>query len=123
MGISRPSLYAAFGNKERLFERVVDRYNAGEPAYKQAALGEPTVRQVVTECRRRNADAITSPEHPSGCLVVQSAVKCALRPRRLRATSPPSDGPGCWRCANGSSGAAARGTRQQASTPETSPYT
>ena len=26
MGINRPSLYAAFGNKESLFRRVMDRY-------------------------------------------------------------------------------------------------
>ena len=31
MGISRPSLYAAFGNKESLFRRVLDRYPGADP--------------------------------------------------------------------------------------------
>src|SRR5262249_35563071 len=29
MGINRPSLYAAFGNKEQLFRKAVDRYQTG----------------------------------------------------------------------------------------------
>jgi AcrR family transcriptional regulator len=77
MGISRPSLYAAFGNKEQLFRRAVDRYDDGEPRYKRAALAEPTAREVAREYLHRTADAVTRAGHPHGCLVVQSAVKCA----------------------------------------------
>jgi AcrR family transcriptional regulator len=29
MGINRPSLYAAFGNKEALFRKAVERYARG----------------------------------------------------------------------------------------------
>ena len=29
MGINRPSLYAAFGNKEELFRKALDHYQAG----------------------------------------------------------------------------------------------
>ena len=29
MGITKPSMYAAFGNKEQLFRRAVERYTAG----------------------------------------------------------------------------------------------
>ena len=32
MGINRPSLYAAFGNKETLFRRALDHYAAGAAA-------------------------------------------------------------------------------------------
>ena len=31
MGINRPSLYAAFGNKEALFRKVLERYAEGAP--------------------------------------------------------------------------------------------
>ena len=31
MGISKPSLYAAFGNKEELFAAVIDRYISALP--------------------------------------------------------------------------------------------
>src|SRR5437867_5809784 len=46
MGINRPSLYAAFGNKETLFRKALDRYAAGPAAYVHAALDEPTARAV-----------------------------------------------------------------------------
>ena len=32
MGINRPSLYAAFGNKEALFRKAIDRYAEGPAA-------------------------------------------------------------------------------------------
>jgi AcrR family transcriptional regulator len=33
MGINRPSLYAAFGNKKSLFRKVLDRYLKGPSVY------------------------------------------------------------------------------------------
>ena len=42
MGINRPSLYAAFGNKEGLFRRVLERYIANTGQQLQAALSAPT---------------------------------------------------------------------------------
>ena len=41
MGISRTSMYAAFGNKEELFRKALDRYTEGRPPTR-AALTEPT---------------------------------------------------------------------------------
>jgi len=46
MGINRPSLYAAFGDKEALFRKVLDRYVAGPVSHMRAALEEPTARAV-----------------------------------------------------------------------------
>lgn len=77
MGINRPSLYLAFGNKEHLFRLAVDRYYAGDAAHVAAALDEPTIEGVVREYLHRNVDAITNPTHPRGCLVVQSALRCS----------------------------------------------
>ena len=77
MGINRPSLYLAFGNKENLFRLAIERYYAGDAAHTAAALDEPTVRDVIREYLHRNVDAITSPAHPRGCLVVQSALRCS----------------------------------------------
>ena len=42
MGINRPSLYAAFGNKEALFRKALDRYRDGPSAYFTEALNLPT---------------------------------------------------------------------------------
>lgn len=44
MGISPPSLYAAFGNKEGLFRKVLDRYVAQRTLFWQNAQAVPTAR-------------------------------------------------------------------------------
>ena len=38
MGIDRPSLYSAFGNKEQLFRKALDRYQKGPMSYLTEAL-------------------------------------------------------------------------------------
>src|SRR5712692_6306635 len=52
MDINRPSLYAAFGDKEALFRKALDRYAEGPAAYTQEALKEPTTRAVVERLLR-----------------------------------------------------------------------
>ena len=42
MGINVPSLYAAFGNKETLFKKALDRYIQRPASYLPNALQEPT---------------------------------------------------------------------------------
>lgn len=77
MGINKPSLYAAFGDKRRLFEEVVERYVEEGPAWGQAALDLPSVADAVSTYLHRTVDAITRAGRPHGCLVVQSAGKCS----------------------------------------------
>ena len=74
MGINRPSLYAAFGNKEALFRKVIDRYTGGPAVYTRVALDEPTARAVVERMLRGAIDVTTNPATPPGCLMVQSAL-------------------------------------------------
>src|SRR6187402_2760002 len=76
MGINRPSLYAAFGNKEDLFRRVLDRYVRGPGSFVREALNEPTARAVVERLLLGAALMQTTPSHPQGCLVVQGALAC-----------------------------------------------
>ena len=77
MGISRPSLYAAFGNKEELFRRALDRYMEVAPGQiHRRALAEPTARAVVERLLNGMAEALTDPKHPPGCLAVQGALSC-----------------------------------------------
>src|ERR1700675_3846645 len=45
LGISRPSLYAAFGDKQSLFRAALERYAAGPAGYVATALGKPTARE------------------------------------------------------------------------------
>src|ERR1700675_3894090 len=76
MGITKPSLYAAFGNKEELFRKALDRYVNGPGGYVQVALAKPTAREVVEHLLYEAADAVTDPNNPPGCLAVQGALCC-----------------------------------------------
>ena len=49
MGMNKPSIYAAFGNKEELFRKALQRYLSGPVAYAVEALREATARTVVFE--------------------------------------------------------------------------
>ncbi len=75
MGITKPSLYAAFGNKEDLFRKALDRYVDGPGGYYQAGLQKPTAREVVEHILHGAVDAMTDPGNP-GCLAVQGALCC-----------------------------------------------
>src|ERR1700674_5537516 len=74
VGVSRPSLYAAFGDKKALFRKALDRYLTGPAAYTQEALKEPTARAVVERLLQGAADLNAAPRNPGGCLMVQGAL-------------------------------------------------
>lgn len=75
-GVNGPSLYAAFGNKEALFKKIVDRYIANPASYLKRALAEPTARQVAAAVLRNAIDMVAQPNHPDGCLLVHGALAC-----------------------------------------------
>jgi AcrR family transcriptional regulator len=74
MGINVPSLYAAFGNKEALFKRVVDRYIQKPASYLPNALKEPTARQAAERLLKGAIEMVMHPSHPDGCLLVHGAL-------------------------------------------------
>src|SRR5688500_7232470 len=74
MGISRKSLYAAFGNKEELFTRVLQRYEQGPGSYIVDALQARTAREVATLFLTGSVRSSTRPGSPAGCLGVQGAL-------------------------------------------------
>jgi AcrR family transcriptional regulator len=74
MGISRASLYAAFGKKEQLFRKALDRYSQGPAAYTARALEKVTAREVATAYLTGAVRATTRPGSPLGCLSVQGAL-------------------------------------------------
>lgn len=76
MGINRPSLYAAFGDKEALFRKVLDRYVEGPASHVAEALAAPTARAVAERLLFGTADLLSDPSRPSGCLMVQGALAC-----------------------------------------------
>jgi AcrR family transcriptional regulator len=74
MGINRPSMYAAYGNKEKLFRLAVARYAEADMAYVREALAQPTAYAVIESLLRANADALTRTDRPAGCLSIQGGL-------------------------------------------------
>jgi AcrR family transcriptional regulator len=70
MGISPPSLYAAFGDKRRLFGEAVDSYSENLNAAVDASLAQPDVHEAIADLLRKAAEHYTEPGHPPGCLVM-----------------------------------------------------
>src|SRR5260370_33741465 len=73
-GIGRPSLYAAFGDKEQLFRTALERYFAGPSSYARESLGAPTARAVVEQILYGVSNMLTGPSSPATC----KWVHCAL---------------------------------------------
>ncbi|MGA6205089.1 TetR/AcrR family transcriptional regulator [Nocardia testacea] len=110
MGINKPSLYAAFGNKEELFGKVLARYLDGPGAYAAEALDASTGREVVERMIYGAVELTAGDQTPNGCLCVKTVQACgpdahavhqdavavrrageaALRRRLERATDLPS---------------------------------
>lgn len=84
MGITRPSLYAAFGNKEALFRKTLDLYERDKLAYMGAALEAPTARGVAERLLNGAVDMQTGND-PKGCLGVISSVACGAEAESIRA--------------------------------------
>jgi AcrR family transcriptional regulator len=85
MGITRPSLYAAFGNKEALFRKALDLYEREKLAYIGEALQAPTSRQVAERLLRGALKLQTSECEPRGCMRVLSSVSCSPEADSIRA--------------------------------------
>ncbi len=84
MRINRPSLYAAFGDKESLFRRALDRYMEQETRYWQDAVDAPTTLEFVERLLHGAADSMTCSAKPGGCLLVQGALACSAEAEPVR---------------------------------------
>ena len=84
MGITRPSLYAAFGNKESLFRKALDLYEREKMAYIGQALAQPTARKVAETMLRGAVDNVTGDGEPHGCLRVIASVACGDEAQSIR---------------------------------------
>jgi AcrR family transcriptional regulator len=77
LGIEKPSLYAAFGNKEQLFLKALDRYAAGFGRRAIAALDTaPTGREAIAALLSTFAEQLSDPKTPAGCLIANCAAEC-----------------------------------------------
>lgn len=77
-GMKKPSLYAAFGNKERLYQLAMDRFGETAQAHYTAALaprtpGEPLAARL-TRWLQATVTLYTGEHGPAGCMVLSTAV-------------------------------------------------
>lgn len=85
MGLTAPSLYAAFGSKQQLFLEAMRRY-AGDPALiEQQMMRAPTAKAAVAEMLRGAAELYTGASTPPGCLVASAAASGSQDATAVRA--------------------------------------
>src|SRR4051794_25710140 len=89
MGITPPSLYTAFGDKEQLFLEAIERYALGYGSISTRALREePTAREAIERWLHESAAELTEPCHPKGCMVVMAATNCSAAAEPPRPLPP-----------------------------------
>jgi AcrR family transcriptional regulator len=85
MGITPPSLYTAFGDKEQLFLEAIERYALGYGSAGARALNEePSARGAIERWLLEAASELTQPCHPKGCMVVMAATNCSAAAERVQ---------------------------------------
>lgn len=73
-GVERPGLYSAFGNKESLFRRALERYYEHYLAFFPQALSQPTARGVAEHILRGVAELNTRYPDRRGCLGIHGVL-------------------------------------------------
>jgi len=74
MGINKPSLYAAFGNKEELFVSAIQHYvdQYGVPHFEKLTLPDTSLKDRLSNYLGSIARMLTNSKLPGGCFVATS---------------------------------------------------
>ena len=79
MGMNRPSIYRAFGDKETIYRKALMQFCQGmEVAFERTMLAEDDIRKALASFYQDALAVYTSGEQPKGCLVMGTAVAAAL---------------------------------------------
>ena len=84
MGISPPSLYAAFGDKKQLFFAAIERYMDTSESSPEALRDAATAREAVEQMLRTAAIQHTQRGCPPGCFLVSGAVNLSSASQDVR---------------------------------------
>lgn len=77
MGVTPPSIYAAFGDKRRLFLDAVDRYLSGPVTSASIIAEAASARDAADGLLQASAHGFTGENTPPGCLLASSAISCS----------------------------------------------
>ncbi|QPZ39338.1 TetR/AcrR family transcriptional regulator [Paramicrobacterium chengjingii] len=69
-GIAAPSLYAAFGDKEALFDKACALYTEHLDEDLERDLSAPRAQEAIQQLLRSSAEHFTTPGQPPGCLIM-----------------------------------------------------
>jgi AcrR family transcriptional regulator len=83
VGVKKPSLYAAFGDKETLFRKVLQRYSSKLSEPVQALDRYSNIREAIDAFIERGIAGGCSQGHPRGCLLASAFADCTLLPPNL----------------------------------------
>ncbi|MGD8832374.1 MAG: TetR/AcrR family transcriptional regulator [Pseudomonadales bacterium] len=78
MGMNRPSIYRAFGDKEAIYRKALLQFRRGmEAAFARTMLAESDIRKALARFYREALATYTSGQQPRGCMVMSTAVAAA----------------------------------------------
>ncbi|UAL43608.1 TetR/AcrR family transcriptional regulator [Shewanella inventionis] len=86
MGIKKPSLYAAFGNKEQLFFKAIDLYENRPDSLFNIAFQHEHVADVIRGLLLGAATQFTDCSHPQGCALINSTLSCSEASESIKQT-------------------------------------
>ena len=87
MGLNRTSIYNAFGNKRRLFERVLECYQESVMAALVAAMDSaPDIREGIRRLLNAALDTHFDTNYPGGCLIALSLLESEQHDESSRAS-------------------------------------
>lgn len=77
MGLNKPSMYAAFGDKQALYMKALDRYVTSQVARLAGILdAEPDGRRAIAGFLHATVAMLTDPKLPGGCFVINGVADC-----------------------------------------------
>lgn len=76
--VNKPSLYAAFGNKEQLFLEALEAYSSGSTSYMFEIFTENSTKEMVRKLLTESIEILFYTEKPNGCLFVMSTTSQSL---------------------------------------------
>ena len=84
-GVQRGSLYHAYGDKEALLLRALDRYGKQYGTAARRALAAPDPQRALEGFFESHLARMAEPANPAGCLMCQTAMECGDRDPTLTA--------------------------------------
>lgn len=86
MGVTPPTLYAAFGSKEQLYREALEHYSArGDHA--DVLRTDRSAYEVIEQYIRQAAERFTDPRGPAGCMISTASLYCAVENEAARAAA------------------------------------